>query len=110
MCQDMQNSFLLYGDHGSDTLVKLCGRPDCDHTGQDCNAYFPQSGSSVCYYDGYLYVTTIGGGAKLYRMNPDGSRPSRSDGFQECKPWIWIYRNQRRDGLERYFLLFPVSG
>ena len=74
MCQDMQgNSFLLYGDHGSDTLVKLCGRPDCDHTGQDCNAYFPQSGSSVCYYDGYLYVTTIGGGAKLYRMNPDGS-------------------------------------
>ena len=74
MCQDIQGkSFLLYGDHGSDTLVKLCGRPDCDHTGQDCNAYFSSTGTSVCYYNGYLYVTTSGGGARLYRMNPDGS-------------------------------------
>ena len=74
MCQDIQGkSFLLYGDHGSDTLVKLCGRPDCDHRGQDCNAYFSSTGTSVCYYNGYLYVTTSGGGARLYRMNPDGS-------------------------------------
>ena len=60
MCQDIKgNSFLLYGDHGSDTLVKLCGRPDCYHTGGECNAYF-DGGTSVCYYDGYLYVTTAG--------------------------------------------------
>ena len=74
MCRDIKgDSFLLYGDHGSDTLVKLCGRPDCNHRGQDCNAYFSSTGTSVCYYDGYLYVATVGGGAKLYRMNPDGS-------------------------------------
>ena len=75
LCRDIQgDSFLLYGDHGSDTLVKLCGRPDCNHTGQDCNAYFSSTGTSVCYYDGYLYVTTISGrSVKLFRINPDGS-------------------------------------
>ena len=75
MCQDIKgSSFLLYGDHGSDTLVKLCGRPDCDHTGGDCNAYFPSTGTSVCYYDGYLYVTTVSGGSvELFRLNLDGS-------------------------------------
>ena len=75
MCQDMKgDSFLLYGDHGSDTLVKLCGRPDCDHRGQDCNAYFSTGGSSVCYYDGYIYVTTASGGSvELFRLNLDGS-------------------------------------
>ena len=74
MCQDIKgNSFLLYGDHGSDTLVKLCGRPDCYHTGGECNAYF-DGGTSVCYYDGYLYVTTAGvGSVKLFRVNLDGS-------------------------------------
>ena len=75
LCRDIQgDSFLLYGDHGTDTLVKLCGRPDCDHTSQDCNAYFSTMGTSICYYDGYLYVTTISGrSVKLFRINPDGS-------------------------------------
>ncbi len=32
-------TYLLYCDHDSDTVVKLCGRPDCGHSGKDCNAY-----------------------------------------------------------------------
>ncbi len=49
-------AYLLYCDHDSDTVVKLCGRPDCDHNGKDCNAYFP-GGFNICFFDGYLYTT-----------------------------------------------------
>ena len=70
---NFDDSFLLYADHGSDTFVKLCGRPDCAHTGADCNAHF-YSCSNICYYDGYLYaVEDAGGRARLYRLNLDGT-------------------------------------
>lgn len=48
-------SFIIYADHGSDTFIKLCGRPDRMHSGPDRNAYVRQ-GSDICYYYGYLYV------------------------------------------------------
>lgn len=66
-------AYLLYGDHGSDTIIKLCGRADCTHNGSDCNAWF-YNGFNVCWYDGYLYATegpTLS--RKLVRMNPDGT-------------------------------------
>ena len=70
---DPAKAFILYGDHGSDTLVKLCGRPDCTHSDRDCNACVPGA-DSICYYDGYLYVSTmLGGTVQLYRMDPDGN-------------------------------------
>lgn len=67
--------WLLYIDNGSDTAIKVCGRPDCTHSGEDCNASF-YSGCSICYYDGYLY--TFGSMTKqddvgVLRMNLDGS-------------------------------------
>lgn len=64
--------YLLYADHGSDTLVKLCSRPDCTHTNRLCNAYF-ENGSSV-YYDGsHLYVGEHAGSViKVYRLDLDG--------------------------------------
>lgn len=71
-------SYLLYSDYGSDTVIKLCGRPDCDHKNEDCNAYF-ENGCNICYYNGYLYTTESNGsnssGAPcvLYRMDTDGS-------------------------------------
>lgn len=41
MCNGTEiNTWLLYSDHGSDTIIKLCGRPDCNHTDKDCNAFF----------------------------------------------------------------------
>lgn len=71
-----QGSTLCYSDHGSDTVVKLCSRPDCTHSGQDCNAYF-HSGRGICYYDGYLYtVQKMENDARNYeliRMNLDGT-------------------------------------
>lgn len=52
----MCNGWLLYCDHGSDEIIKLCGRPDCTHTDKSCNAYF-ENGANVCLEDGKLYVT-----------------------------------------------------
>ena len=71
-------SYLLYSDYGSDTVVKLCGRPDCNHENEDCNAYF-ENGCNIFYYNGYLYATesygSPGSGAEciLYRLDTDGS-------------------------------------
>lgn len=73
LCRTRNGCFLLYGDHEADTLVKLCGRPDCRHNDNQCNAYFEEA-SNVCYYDGYLYVVEgINGYAQLIRLNPDGT-------------------------------------
>ncbi len=75
MCSTPTGDWLLYSDYGSDTVIKLCGRPDCTHSDKDCNAYFP-SGVNICYYDGFLYTyeydhdTNTRG---VVRMNLDGS-------------------------------------
>ena len=66
----MYDHWLLYGDHGSDTIIKLCGRPDCTHSDEDCNAYFGGC-NNICYYGGYLYTFGYDG---LYRINLDGSK------------------------------------
>lgn len=74
-------SFVLYTDYGSDTVIKLCGRADCDHNNSNCNAYIA-GGNNIYYYDGYIYaVSGMGGtvegydgvGCSLIRMDMDGS-------------------------------------
>lgn len=70
-------SCILYGDHGSDTLIKLCGRPDCMHEDASCDAYF-FGGVNICYDGGSLYVTTGASfAAELIRMGPDGTERVR---------------------------------
>ena len=67
------DSYIWYVDHGSDALVKLCGRPDCSHSGSDCNA-FVADGKRLMYDQGYLYVAAgKGNGDRLIRMDPDGA-------------------------------------
>ena len=74
--------WILYMDHGSDTVIKLCGRPDCSHDTTDCNAYV-ECGEFLSFYDGYLYIfscpsvssdngRTWEDQCKLLRMDPDG--------------------------------------
>ena len=72
LCDINGKSWLLYADHGSDTIIKLCGRPDCSHTDIDCNACF-KSAASICYYDGFLYTFDIENG-DLFRINLDGTQ------------------------------------
>ena len=71
-----QGSFLCYCDHGSDTVVKLCSRPDCTHSGRECNAYF-NSGRGICFYDGFLYTVqkmeNSSRNYELIRLNLDGT-------------------------------------
>ncbi len=71
------SSFLFFCPHDSDTMIKLCGRPDCPHTGEDCNAFWGNTAGGVCYYDGHLYIATrtrpAGTVLNLYRVNMDGS-------------------------------------
>ena len=70
---------ILYADNGSDTFIRLCGRPDCNHTTEDCNAYV-KGGKMLSYYGGYLYVVTeadegspMSKKSQLIRINPDGT-------------------------------------
>ena len=76
MCDINGISWLLYVDHDSDTIVKLCGRPDCNHTGEDCNAYFG-SAKSICYYNGFLYTfydeSFTPNSGDIIRINLDGT-------------------------------------
>lgn len=69
-------SNFFYLDHGSDTVIKLCGRPDCTHQTDQCNSY-TESNLGITYYDGYLYFAVLNFSttnyASLYRMDPDGS-------------------------------------
>ncbi len=68
------DSIVFYGDHGSDTLIMLCGRPDCSHDNEDCNAVF-HAGQSIRYNDAHLYVTWTPEffKPKVTRMDLDGS-------------------------------------
>ena len=75
--------WILYMDHGSDTVIKLCGRPDCPHNTTDCNA-FVDGAQYIHFYNGYLYIIASGAvltedgkeiywNSKLIRMDPDGT-------------------------------------
>lgn len=68
-------TYLLYSDYGSDTVIKLCGRADCNHENVDCNSYF-ENGCNISYYNGYLYATNSYGSkceCILYRLDTDGN-------------------------------------
>ncbi len=68
-------AYIVYADHGSDTFVKLCGRIDCTHDNEDCNAYVAPP-CTLSFYQGYLYAATgetTNRESKLIRMKPDGS-------------------------------------
>ena len=69
-------NYLFYLDHNSDKVIKLCGRPDCSHDTDRCNAYVGCS-MDVTYYDGHLYYTEMTLGSSvlvtLYRTDLNGN-------------------------------------
>lgn len=70
----ISNDFILFSDDHSDSIIKLCGRPDCTHNNQDCNAYI-KDGCQIAYYNGYLYAVTGNQSeeeCKLVRMDLSG--------------------------------------
>ena len=49
----LEDRMLYFAPTGSAEFHILCGRPDCDHSSEDCNAF---AGEAFTYYDGKLYA------------------------------------------------------
>ncbi|MBQ7915419.1 MAG: DUF5050 domain-containing protein [Firmicutes bacterium] len=65
--------WIYYYDAASGVGGKLCGKPECVHMDQDCNAYHIDG--DFCIYDGQLYYTEGSlMGKYLYRMDLTGSQ------------------------------------
>ena len=52
------SGFLYYFDKASGESAVLCGKPECLHDPDDCNAYIGKIGRSLNLYDGRLYFVS----------------------------------------------------
>lgn len=86
--------FLFYADHNTDTVIKLCGWPDCAHNTLDCNAAFLESYGGISYYGGYLYTAQFSAGPEvliLNRMDPDGNNQVKVMDFENVASGKYTY-------------------
>ena len=51
--------FFYYSDKDNINFVKLCNKPDCEHTGENCNAYNYGSRSNTHFFNGKLVFPYI---------------------------------------------------
>ncbi len=108
MCNMNDGAWLLFGDHNSDSMVKLCSLENCTHNDANCNAWFGNA-TNVCYFDGFLY--TVVDMTRLYRVGLDGSGRSlvidamAVDGdYDGCMtPTVWA-------GVFSWFLTYQEDG
>ena len=63
------NSWIYYYDEANESFGKLCGRPECEHKGNGCNAYVLGAGDLQIYEDQLYFVV---GASVLTRMGLDG--------------------------------------
>ena len=71
---DAFSCLMMYTDKATGISGPLCGKPECLHRDENCNAYVfrhlsPGFGLSI--YEGKLYW--VNGMAEITRMNPDGT-------------------------------------
>lgn len=82
-------AFVLFCQHGSDTIIKLCGRPDCTHQGVGCNAFFEHGIGGIFYYDEHLYVAedlpNRNNTLALYRIDLNGGNRIKVADFSFVK-------------------------
>jgi hypothetical protein len=68
---------LYYWDLEQNLVVPLCGKADCSHDNESCNAYFERpNGFSINYYQDHIYIFMQGestSGSQLVRIDKDGS-------------------------------------
>ena len=72
-------SLIYFCSRGEDTFVPLCGKPNCSHHDENCNAWFGD-GQAECfgYYNGALYAAAFDWDKYLvYRINLDGTGHER---------------------------------
>lgn len=72
---DATMDFVYFCPRGGDTFRPLCGKPNCKHADENCNACVGYSPVQLGYYDGFLYTTDHSGDTaiKLVKMNLDGT-------------------------------------
>ena len=63
------DSWIYYYDEANESFGKLCGRPECEHKGNGCNAYVSGIGNVHIYEDQLYFVV---GASVLTRMGLDG--------------------------------------
>ena len=63
------DSWIYYYDEANESFGKLCGRPECEHKGNGCNAYVSGIGNVQIYEDQLYFVV---GASVLTRMGLDG--------------------------------------
>ena len=63
------DSWIYYYDEANESFGKLCGRPECEHKGNGCNAYVSGIGNVQVYEDQLYFVV---GASVLTRMELDG--------------------------------------
>jgi len=74
---------LLFMDRESGRVVPLCNRPNCNHEGEECNAYYPEIDFHAAgiykeylqYYEGSLYAVGLSEDAyvSVFSIKEDGS-------------------------------------
>lgn len=101
-----QDQQMMYMDYKTKKEVYLCNRPGCKHDTESCPAVFSDEelaiGSSLFYYDGYLYLFSHEpdqSGASSVDYMGDGSSESDQDSSFNSKP-ATLYR-MKPDGTER---------
>lgn len=63
---------IYYYSKTSKELELLCGKPECDHNTEGCNAYI-NSTMGIQYYNGFLYVVSAEEKFMLKKLTLDGS-------------------------------------
>lgn len=62
---------IYYVDRNTGINMPLCGKPECEHNDDTCNAYYKGALYNICSYDGRLYI--IRSGVKVYSCDYDGT-------------------------------------
>lgn len=68
-----RGTFIYFYDKKSGKADVLCGRPECSHDSQDCNAY-GRNRCGICYYENKIYFLKDERlQSVLYAVDPDGT-------------------------------------
>ena len=86
---DMFHNMLSYTDKATGITGYLCGKPECLHRDESCNAYlttYLSPGYGLCVYEGKLYW--VNGMNDIARMNLDGTGRENV-----CRVWNKVIEN-----------------
>ena len=69
--EDASGAYIMYTDKTTGITLPLCGKPECLHNGNTCNAYVANNADGLSVYGGMLYW--LEGRSRIMRMNLDGT-------------------------------------